>query len=87
MAYYTGPNETNLMPARIKVALSLSGAVADSELQDMIRRDVRLIFGRFPALKPAVAEAYKSAAPDGRSFAEKLIAEVDPQYLNTVRSQ
>src|SRR5262249_6887210 len=87
MAYYTDPNETNLIPSRIMVALRLNEAATDTELQDMIRRDVTLILHRFPALRPALAEAYKSGPPAGRTLAERAIAETDPSYLKALRSQ
>jgi hypothetical protein len=87
MAYYTGPNETNLIPLRLKAALRLIGRTPDPELQDMIRGDVSLIFRRLPALRPVLADAYKTASAEGRSLAERLIAELNPDYLKTIRNQ
>ncbi|EHR01463.1 hypothetical protein [Bradyrhizobium sp. WSM471] len=85
MAYYTAPNDVELVPARIKLALRLSGAVADLELQDMIKRDVSLIVSRLPALRPTLVEAYASASVDGRRLAERQIAETDPVFLKEMR--
>ncbi|MCG2645426.1 MULTISPECIES: hypothetical protein [Bradyrhizobium] len=85
MAYYTAPNDVELIPARIKLALRLSSAVADLELQDMIKRDVGLIVGRLPALRPALVEAYALASADGRRLAERQIAETDPVFLKEMR--
>lgn len=85
MAYYTGPSEKKLIPARLKVALRLIGPGEDIELGDMIRRDIQLILGRWPALKPDIVDAYKQASPDGRTLAERLIAEVDPTFLASLR--
>jgi hypothetical protein len=87
MAYYTGPNEANLIPARVKAALHLIGGVADPELQDMIRADVSFIFRRLPALRPILIDAYKSGTVESRTFEEGLIAELDPNYLKDMRSQ
>jgi hypothetical protein len=87
MAYYTGPNETNLISARVKAALHLIGGTADPELQDMIRADVSLIFRRLPALRPILIDAYKSGTVESRTFEERLIAELDPNYLEVMRSQ
>jgi len=87
MAYYTGPNEVNLIPARLRMALRLVGGAADPEVRDMIRQDVSLIVRRLPALKPILADAYKSGSVEGRIFEEGLIAELDPDYLKTMRNQ
>ena len=87
MAYYTGPNEPQLIPARLKLAFRLPDGAADPELQDMIRQDVSLIFRRLPALKPVLVDAYKSGSPAGRSLEEQLITELDPDYVKVIRSQ
>jgi hypothetical protein len=87
MAYYTGPNEANLIPARVKAAFRLTGASADPELRDMIKSDVRIIRHRLPALRPILVDAYKSASVEGRSLEEGLIAELDQDYLKTMRNQ
>lgn len=87
MAYYTGPNEPHLIPARLKLAFRLPGGASDPELQDMIRQDVSLIFRRLPALKPVLADAYKSGSPAGRALEEQLIGELDPDYVKVIRSQ
>lgn len=86
MAYYTGPNEINLIPPRLKAALRLIGGTADPELQDMIRGDVSLIFRRLPVLKPILADAYKTGSAEGRALAERLFAEFNPDYLRTLRN-
>jgi hypothetical protein len=87
MAYYTGPNDANLISARVKAAFHLIGGAEDPELQDMIRGDVSLILRRLPALKPVLTEAYKTGSAESKTLAEHLIAELDPDYLRTIRSQ
>lgn len=87
MAYYTGPNEADLIPARVKAAFRLIDGVADAELQDMVKSDVRIILRRLSNLRPTLIEAYKSGSIEGRRLEEKLIAELDPDYLNTLRGQ
>ncbi|UTD27948.1 hypothetical protein [Bradyrhizobium sp. WD16] len=87
MSYYTAPNELSLLPARLRVALGAETAAGDPELQDMIRRDVSLVLTRLPALRPALVAAYQSAAPGRKLIAERLISEVDPSYLKTIRTQ
>jgi hypothetical protein len=85
MSYYTAPNETALFPLRLKVSLHVKGAIEDSELQDMIKRDIIVILTREPNLRPALLAAYSSALPQGKAFAERVISEIDPGYLDVVR--
>ena len=87
MSYYTAPNELSLLPERLHVALGAVAAVSDPELRDMIKRDISLVLTRQPALRPALAAAYHSAWGDNKIFAERLISEVDPGWLKTIRAQ
>lgn len=86
MVYYTGSNEVDLVAARTKLALRLA-PTSDPELQDFVKRDVNLILRRWPDLRPALAEAYRSANPEGRALADGAIARTDPAFLKAVRSQ
>ena len=86
MSYYTAPNELALFPLRLSVSLHAKGVIEDAELQDMVRRDISVILTRAPALKPALAAAYRSALPQGKVFAERVISEIDPGYLGVVRA-
>ena len=86
MSYYTAPNELALFPLRLNVSLRAKGVIDDAELQDMVRRDISVILTRAPALKPALGAAYKSALPQGKAFAERVISEIDPGYLGVVRA-
>jgi hypothetical protein len=86
MSYYTAPNELALFPLRLNVSLHAKGVIDDAELQDMVRRDISVILTRAPALKPALVAAYRSALPQGKVFAERVISEIDPGYLGVVRA-
>jgi hypothetical protein len=86
MSYYTAPNELALFPLRLNVSLHAKGLIDDAEIQDMVRRDINVILTRTPALKPALAAAYKSALPQGKIFTERVISEIDPAYLGVVRA-
>jgi hypothetical protein len=86
MSYYTAPNEFSLFPLRLNVSLHATGAIADAELQEMVRRDISLILTHAPALKPTLVDAYRSASPAGKAFAERVINEVDPSYLRIARA-
>src|SRR6266851_10041652 len=85
MSYYTAPNELALFPLRLDVSLHAKGVIDDAELQDMVRRDISVILSRAPALKPALVAAYRSALPQGKVLAERVISEIDPDYLGVLR--
>jgi hypothetical protein len=87
MSYYTAPNDLGLIPLRLYVAFGAYDAVSEPELRDMIKRDISLALNRRPALRPALVAAYNSASADGKTFAERLISEIDPAYLKTIRAQ
>src|SRR5216684_5082013 len=86
MSYYTAPNELALFPLRLNVSLHAKEVIDDAELQDMVRRDISVILTRAPALKPALVAAYRSALPQGKVLAERVISEIDPGYLGVVRA-
>jgi hypothetical protein len=82
MSYYTGPSEETLMPLRLGVA-TRSDAVGDTEVQEFVRRDLRLLLAK--QRKSAVAEAYAGASPAGRRLIEGTVAEIDPSGLGLLR--
>jgi hypothetical protein len=86
MSYYTAPNELALFPLRLNVSLHAKGVIDDAELQDMVRRDISVILTRAPALKPALVAAYRSALSQGKVLAERVISEIDPDYLGVIRA-
>lgn len=85
LSYYTAPNDLDLLPLRVSVALGTSAAIREPELLELIKRDVKIAVTNRPALKPAIAAAYRSASVDGRTFADSLLSELDPSYLQTIR--
>ena len=85
MSYYTAPNDLTLLPLRLNIALAAEWVTEDTELRDMIQHDVSLILTRQPDLRPALTAAYRSASPARKLIAERLISEVDPGYLMTIR--
>jgi hypothetical protein len=87
MSYYTAPNELALVPLRLNVSLHAKGLIEDTEIQDIVRRDISVILTRAPAVRPALVAAYNSAPPQARIFAERVIAEIDPGYLRVVRAR
>jgi hypothetical protein len=86
MSYYTAPSDQALFLSRIQVALRLAG-LEDMEFADMVRRDIRLLITKTPALKPAFLGVYKAASSPGRRFVERVVSEVDPAYLAVLRRE
>ncbi|QOZ10453.1 hypothetical protein [Bradyrhizobium sp. CCBAU 51765] len=87
MSYYTAPNALNLIPMRLSVALGTDTAIKEPELQDLIRHDLKVAINSQIALRPAIVAAYQSASADGRAFAESSISELDPGYVQKLRSR
>ncbi|WIW43666.1 hypothetical protein ML401_19280 [Bradyrhizobium sp. 62B] len=87
MSYYTAPNEFNLLPLRVSVALAADAMVRDADLRELIKRDVSLVVRHRPALKPALVTAYRSTSADGKTYLEGLISELDPPFLDQVHAR
>lgn len=87
MSYYTAPNELALLPLRLTISLHIRGVTEDAELQDMVKRDIRVVLTRAPALRPALVAAYRSGSPLHKAFADRVISEIDPGYLGAVRTE
>lgn len=87
MSYYTAPNDLDLFPLRLSVALGTDDVVMDPELHDLILRDVNLVVTRRPLLRPALTAAYQAASAEGKIFAEDAISKLDPNYLDEIRAR
>lgn len=85
MSYYTAPNELALFPLRLQASLQPNN-LKDPEIQDQVRRDIRLVVTKIPSLKPALIAAYRTAAPASKTMVERLISEIDPTYLAAMRA-
>jgi hypothetical protein len=86
MSYYTGTNETELIPLRLLLAVN-SQALADKDFQQLVRHDIRIIVTRKPELEHAIVAAYRDASPLGRKFLEKTLEEIDPTLLARLASK
>ena len=84
MSYFTAPNDARLMAVRLDLATS-SNALADPDVRELARGDVRLILLRRPELRPAVASAYRHASTLGKAFLDDAIRSVDPSFLAALR--
>jgi hypothetical protein len=82
MSYFTGPSDEALMPLRLRVAAA-SEAIGDTDVQELVRRDLRLLLAQ--KRKSAVAEAYAGASPAGKRLIEGAVGEIDPSNLESLR--
>jgi hypothetical protein len=85
MAYYTGPSETSLIPMRLLVA-ARSATLNDSDVQQFVRRDIRLILLRLSTLKPAIQAAYHEANSTNKRIIESAVNDVDPAFAELLRA-
>ena len=84
MSYLTARNDAGLMAVRLDLANS-SNALADPDVRELARGDVRLILLRRPELRPAVASAYRRASTLGKAFLDDAIRSIDPSFLAALR--
>jgi hypothetical protein len=85
MSYYTAPNDLALFPLRLQASLQPNN-LKDPEIQDLAKRDIRLVVTKIPSLKPALIAAYRAAPPASKTMVERLITEIDPTYLAAMRA-
>jgi len=83
MSYYTGADDTALMPARLRLALRLD-VPTDRDLRQLVSQEIRTM-ARRPDLKPAIVTAYQDASPSGKRFLESTLNEFDPILLTSIR--
>jgi hypothetical protein len=84
MSYYTGPSEYELVPLRLRIAVRLLDS-SDAELQDMMRRDLRLLASRHQT--PVIVAVYAGAPAGGKRFIEQSLGEIDPSILPSLSAQ
>jgi len=83
MSYYTGPNERDLIPLRLRIAVRYD-ILNDMEIREFVGRDLRLLLARGEIA--AVTGAYNAGAPAGRRFMEFVVREINPSVAETMRS-
>jgi len=84
MSYLTAPNDLDLADLRLERATT-SNALADKDIQDLARSDIRRIMAYRPQLKSAIAAAYRNALPQNRPIFEALVGDVDPALAQALR--
>src|SRR5262245_14360747 len=84
MSYYTGPNETALIPIRLATFGQLD-ASGDPDLHDLVRREITNVVNKRQELKSAIVAAYREALPAGQRFFEDSLRDLDPNLLASLR--
>ncbi|OAF15464.1 hypothetical protein AYJ54_39490 [Bradyrhizobium centrolobii] len=84
MGYLTAPTDARLMPVRLDIAGRFD-ALADPDIKDLVRSDVRLIMTRRPELKPAIVSAYRRASDLGKAFLQDVVQSIDPTFAPALR--
>jgi hypothetical protein len=85
LAYYTGPNEVDLIPQRLLVFVQ-ADMLADADIRRLVRHDIRTILTHAPNMKPAISAAYRQASAEGRRFFAAEVEEVDAAFAAQLQS-
>jgi hypothetical protein len=84
MSYLTSAADVALIPARLSL-IAASVSIADADLKNLARGDIRLILTRRPELKPAIANAYLRGSPDGRAYIGQAVRSLDPGFAASLQ--
>jgi hypothetical protein len=84
VAYYVAPNEAALMAQRLAISVT-PAMLADRDVDQLMRHDVRSIITRHRELAPAIVAAHRAAASEGRSALEAATREVDAGLADALR--
>ena len=84
MSYLTSGADVALIPARLGL-ISTSVSMADADLKNLARGDIRLILTRRPDLKPAIANAYRRGSPDGKAFIDDAVRSLAPGFAASLQ--
>jgi hypothetical protein len=84
MSYLTSAVDVALIPARLGL-ISASVSIADADLKNLGRGDIRLILTRRPDLKPAIANAYRRGSPDGKTYIGDAVRLFDPGFAASLQ--
>jgi hypothetical protein len=84
MSYLTSPADVKLIPARLAVASS-SPAIADADLKNLARGDIRIILTRRPDLRPAITSAYNRGSAEGKAYIGEVVRSLDPGFAASLR--
>jgi len=85
MSYLTSPSAAPLMPLRLDTTARFD-ALADLELRELARSDLRLMLTRQPDQTSAFVSAYGRASRRGKAFLRETAQTVAPSILKRLRN-
>ncbi len=86
MSYFTGPNQADLLPARLYLVSAIS-SINDPDLQELAGTDVRAVLSRFSGLRPALVAAYAQGSVAGKKLLDDSVKAVDPAFAATLHGK
>jgi hypothetical protein len=86
MSYLTGPNQAELIPARLDLVSSIN-SISDSDLQELAASDVRAVLTRFADLRPLLEMAYARGSAAGKKLLEDNVQTIDPKFADALRGR
>jgi hypothetical protein len=84
MSYYTGPNDSALIPLRMDLAVR-STAIADPDFQSLVAGELRSAM-RELRLQQAILSSYRRASPEGKHFLEVSVGALDAAMVAKMRA-
>jgi len=84
MSYLTSPAAADVAAARLST-FAVSAAIADPELKDLARGDIRLILTRRPDMKDAIVRAYRRGSADGKTYIQEVVRPLDPEFAASLQ--
>ncbi|HUZ90873.1 MAG TPA: hypothetical protein VMU78_03080, partial [Methylocella sp.] len=85
MSYFTAPSAPELAPWRLKWAAA-SSALANKDIQEFIKSDIREILNHSPEFQQGLIAAYRGALPQNQPIFESLVADVDPASVQLLHA-
>ena len=85
MSYFTGPSRAELIPTRLGT-VTLSNALADSDLNELARGDVRATLTQFPDQRQALVADFVRGSSIGKAFLEENARIFDPKFADSLRN-
>jgi len=83
MSYYTGSNETALIPLRI--GLAARPDLGDAELRILLENEIRTIAQQAP-LRPVLAQAYRHASPEAQRTLREVVGSIDAPLASEMQA-
>jgi len=84
MSYLTSPAAVDVIAARLGT-FAASAAIADPELKNLARGDIRLILTRRSDMKDAIVRAYRRGSANGKTYIQEVVRPLDPEFAASLQ--